>query len=295
MVQNQVLTIFLILLAYEHVNQVLSLASFPSTLHHSPLSVPSSSLRSRTVLKSSPLDGFLKSALTGPRRNGVETSIETALILTDKKRQDEWKKDIGKNYPLIPSFLVDVCVDSISSAFSEIAPAQLQAALKPGGLEKVRPELEKGIVETLEKQEVLKGIPLKQDEKRKFLLYVVNMALGYLLRDAELALAKPSVKLQALDAQKREIQRYMTIRQMTWYRIQSYPLQMALLGATSVYVICTLYFATKHTLIVSQLTAIVLSTVSYIGLLIKKITNVLANLIPVKSARKVSRRVKFRR
>ena len=244
----------------------------PSAVHDRSSVLPSSRT---TALMFSPVDSVFKLVLPQQhRRNGVESSIEAALILTDKKRQEEWKKDIGIKYPLIPSFVVDVCINSMSGAFESIAPAELQALLRPGGLEKARPELEQGIVTSLEKQQVWQGIPLKQDDKRQFLQYIVTMALDYVLRDAELALAAPTAKLRALDAQKRDVQRFMTRRQLLEYRIQTYPLRMALLGATFLYVIYTMYESTKHTWLMSRMTRAVVCGVTHVGMLMKNAGNI---------------------
>jgi hypothetical protein len=224
---------------------------------------------SRTALGNSPVDSVFKLVFPHRRQSGVESSIEAALILVDKKRQEEWKKDVGQKYPLIPSFVVDICIDSMSGVFESIAPAEIQAVLRPGGLDKTRPELERGILTSLEQQQVWQGIPLKQEDKRQFLQYFVSMALDFALRDVEIALAKPSAKLQALNAQKREIQKFMTRRQLLWYRLQTYPLQMTLLGVTGIYVVYTLYEATKHTQLMSTMTRTVVSVVSYMVLTIK--------------------------
>jgi hypothetical protein len=283
---------FLILvLAFIELNRTHSLLAPLKSQQHYPCRV---SRVSRTALELSPFDSVFKNAFTPRKQSGVESSIEAAIILTDKKRQDEWKKDIGQKYPLIPPFMVDICTDLLSGAFESIAPSELQAVLRPGGLEKARPKMEREIVTTLEQQQLLQGIPLKQEDKRQFIQYVVNMGLDYFLRDAELALAKPSAKLEALDAQKREIQRYMTPRQLLLYRIQNYPLQMTLIGTTCIYVICTLYEATKHTWLMSNTIQTLVYVASNIGLMCKKVLKVLG-LRPNRALQKKSFRLAVRR
>jgi len=192
------------------------------------------------------------------------------MILTDMKRQEEWKKDMSKEYPMIPTFVIDICVDSLANAFSSIAPAEFQAVLKPGGLEKARPTFEQSIIRTLEQQDAWKGIPLKQEDKRQFLEYLVTMALDYILKDAEVALTSPTTKLQTLNQQKREIQRYMTRRQLLSYRIQTYPRRTMLIVATCIYITYTLYEATKHTWAIMTMSKAMASLVSYLTLTFKK-------------------------
>ena len=85
---------------------------------------------------------FLKLAFQGSKNanNPMESGFETVLMSTDKKRQVEFKKDLKQHFPLVPGFVLDICIGSLADAFSSVAPSQLKAALKPGGLEKVRPE-----------------------------------------------------------------------------------------------------------------------------------------------------------
>jgi len=160
-------------------------------------------------------------------KSSMESGIETALLLIDKKRQKQWKEDMEKEFPFIPATALDICLDCLTDAFSSIAPTQLKSALRPGGLEKVRPELEETIVDTMEKYYMIKNIPLKPSAKTELLQYLVNLGLDYALKDVEKALADPVERLQALEIQKREITRYMTRKQLLWYRIRYRPLQTA--------------------------------------------------------------------
>lgn len=226
----------------------------------------------------------------GARPSSMESSIEAALILTDKKRQVEWKNDMRQQFPLVPAFAIDACIDSLSDAFASVAPAQVKAALRPGGLEKVRPGLEATIVSKLENQTVMKSIPLKTGDKRQFLHYLVNMSLDYVLKDAELLLAKPAVKLQALEVQKQNIRKLMTFRQLAWYQIQYAPVQTALLVFSSIYIVCSLYQQTKHTWIVSSAAGIIAGTISQFQLLMKK----LIKMLGLHSSTFVKRRASFR-
>lgn len=221
------------------------------------------------------MDSLMKMVVPGKRTSSVESGIEAALLLTDKRRQEEWKKDTRQKFPLVPSFVVDACIDSLSDAFSSVAPAELKAVLRPGGLEEARPRLEATLVSNLENHQVMKGIPLKADDKRQFLQYLVNMSMGYVLRDAELLLAEPSVKLQALEVQKQEIQKYMTFWQFTWYRIRYHPLQTSLLTIGSVYIGYSLYQQSKHTAFVSAITGVFASVFTQIQILTRKLFKIL--------------------
>lgn len=251
------------------------IASFPfdSVALHAKRKQPSPS--SASPLPSSPLDSLLKFVTPGHQQNSMGSGIEAALILTDKKRQEDWKNDMRQQFPLVPPVAIDICVDSLSEGFSAMAPAQLKAALRPGGLDKVRPDLETTIVANLEKQQVVKNIPLKPDDKRQLLQYLVTKSLDYVLKDAELALAEPAVKLQALESQKQQIQRYMTFWELSWYRIRYFPLQAALVGILSTYVTYSLYRQTKDTWIVSTITTVAVSMLTHFKLWTLKLLKLL--------------------
>lgn len=183
------------------------------------------------------------------RRSSIESGIETALFLLDKKQQAQWKKDICKEFPWVPNTILDSCLDSVTHAFSTIAPSELKAALKPGGLEKARPKLESTIVEALEKQPINKSmIPLSDTQKRKLLKYLVTLSLDYVLRDAEMLLTNPFVKLRELEEEKRRIQRSMNLWQLSWYRLRFYPIQSSvLIGLGTMATATSVFYMTKNT------------------------------------------------
>lgn len=235
----------------------------------------------------SSMDSLIKMVVPGPRTSSMESGIEVALILTDKKRQETWKKDMRQDFPLVPSFVIDVCIDALSQSFSVVAPAQLKAALRPGGLEKARPGLHKTIVSNLENQVVIKSVPLKAEDKRHLLQHLVSMSLDYVLKDAELMLAEPAVKLQALDLQKKQIQKYMTLRQLAWYRIRYYPIQTALLSAASIYLAYSLAQQTKHTWIISTVTGTVASIVSQM----QRVAQTILKMLGLSGKKSIKRRV----
>eukprot|EP00751_Fragilariopsis_kerguelensis_P016161 CAMPEP_0170840496 /NCGR_PEP_ID=MMETSP0734-20130129/4611_1 /TAXON_ID=186038 /ORGANISM="Fragilariopsis kerguelensis, Strain L26-C5" /LENGTH=138 /DNA_ID=CAMNT_0011208313 /DNA_START=447 /DNA_END=860 /DNA_ORIENTATION=- len=137
------------------------------------------------------------------------------MVLLDRKRQAELKRNIQKDFPWVPHSVVDICLDSVADAFTNVAPSELKAALKPGGLEKARPRLEKSITNQLTSiinSNSLGDIPLiGSKEKKQLLQYLVSLSLDVLLQEAEQVLAEPSVKLRDLDAQRQEIQKYMTV------------------------------------------------------------------------------------
>jgi hypothetical protein len=242
---------------------------------------------------------FLKLAFQGSNnaKNPMESGFETALMLTDKKRQVEFKKDLKQQFPLVPGFVLDICIDSLADAFSSVAPSQLKAALKPGGLEKVRPELEDTIVENLQKQTMLDSVPLTKGDKKQLLQYLVSSSLDYLLKDAQEVLAEPSVRLQALEAQKRQIQKFMPGWQLTWYRIRYFPVQMTVIGlvaAITSYAIFQQYLY-KHTALVSAVTGVCVTMVSSMKVISAKVSAIMLSITSGKGLKRTAVRRVVRR
>merc|ERR1719293_22519 len=128
-----------------------------------------------------------------------------------------------KEFPLIPASVVDSCLNSLTEGFSIVAPSQLKKALKPGGLEKVKPQLEAVIVRNLQQQPMVAKITLPLSEKKKLLRYLVGLALDYMLEDVGELLKAPQERLLMLERQEREIKRYMNRRQLLWYQMRHHP------------------------------------------------------------------------
>lgn len=187
----------------------------------------------------------------------LESAIQTALILTDEKRNAKWKEDIRSKFHFLPGFVVDKCADALADAVASVAPkSELKRALQPGGLEKLRPKWERDIVailekrtETLLKDNLVAGL-MTTEQRKAFLEDLVKRSFDILFRDVEKLLAGPKSKLQTLEATKREIQKTMTFWELTAYRIQFFPKQMAMIGLASMYISYSLYQQAKHTVLV---------------------------------------------
>jgi hypothetical protein len=208
------------------------------------------------------LEPLLKFVFPSKSSNPVGSGIETALMLIDKRRQEEFKKEMLQNFPFVPPGVMDTCVTSLADSFSAVAPSKLKTALKPGGLEKVRPELEDTIVASLQDQSMIKDLPLTKSDKGKLLKYMVRLSLDYLLQDVQEMLKQPTERLQLLDDKKQQIQRYMTFWQLTWYRIRYYPIQMTLIGAATAMSSIFLYQQYRKTALAAAVTSTCLSIVA---------------------------------
>jgi len=221
------------------------------------------------------LPSFINNNNNNNNNNIGGGGIETALVLLgNKKRRTEFKRSIRQDFPWFPPGAVDLCVDSVSSAFDSVAPTELKMAIQPGGLLKVRPHLEASLTKQLSDTLGNIDVPLiGSKEKKQLLQYLVRMALDILLQETEQALAEPSTKLRALEAQKQEIIKYMSVRQLTWFRIRYHPWRMLLtgltVGASGYYALQYLLhqqpYLYRHTTAVPQVKAVVARTLASLG------------------------------
>lgn len=197
--------------------------------------------------------------------NNMEVGIQTAQLLMDNRRHDELKRSIKKSYPLVPDAILDSCIDIIAQAFTTVAPKKLQRALEPGGMIKARPSLEQALVKAVMDQKVIQDIPILQDKEKTLLLAaLVNLALDFVLKDANDILQAPQVRLAALQDQVQQVQRQMGLYQLTLYRLRRHRGTAATLTAAAVLVV-TLYVRRHDAAIVAVTAAATRVFGKYIG------------------------------
>ena len=166
---------------------------------------------------------LIRSMSTSSNNNSMEW-LKTFQTLSDKRRQNLLKQDLRKQFPLIPGDMLDACIDMAAQGFATVAPAQLQKALTPGGMAKIRPSLRDTIVDNLLEQKGIQDLPiLKPSDKKRFLTSLVDLALDYLLKDAQEILAAPEVRLLALERQQEQIFRLLGPWKSLFYRIRYHP------------------------------------------------------------------------
>lgn len=154
-------------------------------------------------------------------KNRMEVGIQTAQLLMDAQRRDELRKQLKQKFPLVPESLLDAGIDITAQAFTEVAPGKLKAALRPGGMDQMRPEIEQVIVDYALEQPIVKNSPiLDKKDRRNVLVAIVDMALDYVLKDAQEVLAAPEVRLEELEEKVKAIKRQMGTRRLIWYRIR---------------------------------------------------------------------------
>lgn len=207
----------------------------PSRTHHYPPRILISSARPLLQAnvharqrQSHALSAFQK------QQGGIELSIQTAQLLMDPRRHDKLKQNIQRKWPLVPDGILDTCIDLCADGFRSVAPDKLKLALKPGGMEKVRPDIERSFVNVCIEQQIVRDIPILDDEdKKKMLEGIVDLALDNILDDAEELLAAPEVRLQALEEETREVKQLMGPWRLLLYRIRNNPIPVVIAVAAS--------------------------------------------------------------
>lgn len=172
---------------------------------------------------------------SGSTNKNMEVGIQTAQRLMDPRRRDQLKRQMKEQYSLIPDAVVVSCIDVAAEAFTRVAPDQLKTALRPGGIARVRPELEEAIVNlALNRSGILQNVPLLDEkDRRKFVGFIVGASLDYVLKDAQEVLAAPEVRLEALEEQTREVKRMMGPVRLFWYRVRHRAREIAVAVALS--------------------------------------------------------------
>jgi hypothetical protein len=158
---------------------------------------------------------------------GMEIGIQTAQLLLDKRRHAELKQNMRRDYPFVPDSVLDICIDITAKAFTTVAPEKIREALQPGALQQAQPELKKALVRAALDQRVIQNIPVIQNKDKEAMLgNVVDLALRFVLKDAQAVLAAPEVRLQALEEQVRRVQAQMGPWRLALYRLRNNPLRV---------------------------------------------------------------------
>jgi hypothetical protein len=171
-------------------------------------------------------------------KNGMALGVQMAQLLLDTKRQATLKQDLKIKFPMIPAGVMESTIDKVAQSFATIAPSELRQALQPGGMAKMRPTIQRQMVNSLLKQTVIRDLPfLTKSDKQKLCETVVDLALDYVLKDAQELLASPEVRLAALNVKKHEIYKQMGWKKVTMYRIRHNPLTVALTVVVSAFLL----------------------------------------------------------
>ena len=168
-----------------------------------------------------PIASLAALASSDDELNRIEIGIQTSQILMDARRRNELKENIRLQFPLVPESLIDLGIDVTAQAFTKVVPEKMQAALRPGGMELMRPEIEQVIVEYALEQPAVIDVPILQKrEKRTIISSIVSVALDCVLKDAQEILAAPEVRLEELEEMVKEIKARMGFRRLVLYRIR---------------------------------------------------------------------------
>lgn len=187
--------------------------------------------------------------------NNIEVGIQTAQLLMDRKRHDNLKKKMKKQFPLVPDVVLDSTIDMVAQTFTKVAPEKLKLALQPGGMDQVRPEMEFIIVQYTLKHPLFEGIPIFNNvDKRRLVEAIVSRALDYVLQDARQVLAAPEVRLETLEEQLTEIKALMGPKRLFMYRVRHNYKRIAIFAAIAL--VSTAIYQQRNVPAVVQLLAL---------------------------------------
>jgi hypothetical protein len=193
------------------------------SLQHSRVFRPPSCLAAKPKANWEPFVGDLFRS-NKDKKNGMALGVQMAQLLLDKRRQAALKKDLKTRFPLVPASVLEGTIDMVAESFVNVAPSELRQALQPGGMAKMRPALQKKMVQSLVTQTWIRDLPLLGlADKQKLCETVVDLALEYVLQDAQELLAAPEVRLEALQIQKQDIYKQMGWKKVILYRIGHNP------------------------------------------------------------------------
>jgi hypothetical protein len=205
---------------------------------------------------------FVRVFVSSKDKNGMELGVQMAQLLLDKKRQAALKQDLKTKYPLVPAGVIENTIDNVAQSFATVAPSELRQALQSGGMAKIRPTIRIKMVQSLVKQKFIRDMPLlSKGDKHKLCETVVDLALDYVLKDAQELLGAPEVRLDALNFKKKEIYKQMGWRKLTIYRIHHNRRKVALTVVVSAFL---LYQQRKAPVVVAVVSGIQTASVSLI-------------------------------
>ena len=159
----------------------------------------------------------------------ADNALRATQICLDTRSRKLFKEQVKERYPLIPDAALDAGLDWCAKGFKEVAPARLQAALVPGGLEKSKPALIRDLSRALttEMSTNAQRSPgmaalalLPEKERTKLTEALVGAVVDALIANSPEVLKLPEERLFALEQQVRLVKREMGWWRCTWYRIR---------------------------------------------------------------------------
>ncbi|KAL7557239.1 hypothetical protein ACA910_001904 [Epithemia clementina (nom. ined.)] len=177
-------------------------------------------------------------------------------MLLNQKKRVLLRQDIIQRYPFVPQSLVDASLDLVATGLGKVSPLQLQQALQPGGMAKVRPELRQSLVTLALQQELIQRVPLLSSvDKTKVLGAVVDAVLDRLLEEVDWIFLPPTERLQALHDEIQIIcATEMTPRQVAWFYVtqrRQHPITYVTWTLAALVTISSVYYALQSLVVVS--------------------------------------------
>jgi hypothetical protein len=150
------------------------------------------------------------------------TPVQMVHVLMDPQRQEQFKRALKKDYPILPDPVLDACLDVISQVFVTVTPKQLQKALTPSGYQTMKPQIVRDVVRIAMRLPILREDTrpfLTRIEKQRLLTAAMNQAMDLVfvpIHEQYLQLS-PTQQLAALEQQMQLVKSQMTVPQKLHY------------------------------------------------------------------------------
>jgi hypothetical protein len=150
------------------------------------------------------------------------TPVQMVHVLMDPQRQEQFKRALKKDYPILPDPVLDACLDVISQVFVTVTPKQLQKAMTPSGYQTMKPQIVRDVVRIAMRLPILREDTrpfLTRIDKQRLLTAAMNQAMDlvFVPIHEQYLLLSPTQQLAALEQQMQLVKSQMTVSQKLHY------------------------------------------------------------------------------
>uniref|UniRef100_A0A7S2V2I1 Uncharacterized protein n=1 Tax=Fibrocapsa japonica TaxID=94617 RepID=A0A7S2V2I1_9STRA len=175
----------------------------------------------------------------GMARSEAELGIQAAQILLSDKSRNQLKNDLKEKYPLVPAPLVGELIDLTARSFKDVTPAELQLALQPGGVDKLRPEIKSKVSDSLLQQKIVQDIPiLSKTDKTRLSEFLVDLVLDQLIQNTNGLLVGLEERLANAELEAAQIKKQLGLRRLLMFRFKQTTIPMFM---TYIFYSCILF------------------------------------------------------
>eukprot|EP00525_Craspedostauros_australis_P001639 CAMPEP_0198108474 /NCGR_PEP_ID=MMETSP1442-20131203/510_1 /TAXON_ID= /ORGANISM="Craspedostauros australis, Strain CCMP3328" /LENGTH=345 /DNA_ID=CAMNT_0043763743 /DNA_START=86 /DNA_END=1123 /DNA_ORIENTATION=+ len=227
----------------------------------------------KTDMTSFLLKQVINTAKDDDNKSTMETTVATAQLLMDPKRQSKLKRELKQTYPFLPDKVIDTALEFTSKTFQDLAPQTMQEFLKPGGYAKYKPKIVAEVVKKI--MPSVADLPLLSEaEKKEIVTAIVDIILDSVFADVKNLLDAPEVRLAVLEQEIRDIEEHMEWQRLLQYRVKRH--QRAIAVVASALAVSLVAYSQRNAAVVtaiksgvSMVSAAILSVVNFLLLKIR--------------------------